>query len=334
MAAKGRRSAAKPAKGARAKGPSASAEKRPPRQTHLDAFPEALRQLLARQYGAEEARAIEEGCAARRPTTLRANTLKTTPEAVRAALDAAGVRWRSVPWSPEALVLEGADERDIRDLPLYEAGEVYLQSLSSMIPPLALAPRENESVLDMAAAPGGKTTQMAALSGNRAQITACERSAPRAERLRFNLQRQGAGRVNVLVQDARKLDSFFSFDKVLLDAPCSGSGTVTKEAEGWRTGFSESLLRNCMRTQEGLLAKALEVLRPGGELVYSTCSVLACENEEALRRALAATRARVVPLDAGAFEGIPLLPCALEGALCIRPSELYEGFFVAKLRKG
>lgn len=297
-------------------------------------FPPPLRQLLAKQYGEDEATAIEEGCAAPRSVTLRANTLKTTPEAVGAALDAAGIRWRPVPWSREALIIEDAREQAIRDLPLYEAGEVYLQSLSSMIPPLVLAPQAGESVLDMAAAPGGKTTQMAALSGNRAQITACERSMPRAERLKFNLQRQGAGRVSVLVQDARRLDPFFSFDKVLLDAPCSGSGTVARGPDGWRTGFSEELLRNCIRTQEGLLRKAIELVRPGGELVYSTCSILAQENEGMLARMLPKTGMRVVPLDAAAFEGASLLPCGMEGALCIRPSELYEGFFVAKLRKG
>ena len=95
-----------------------------------------------------------------------------------------------------------------------------------MIPPLVLAPRQGETVLDMAAAPGGKTTQMAALSGNAALITACEKNRIRAERMQFNLQRQGATRVSVMVEDARRLDDLFSFDRILLDAPCSGSGTI------------------------------------------------------------------------------------------------------------
>lgn len=344
----------------------------------------ALESRLRAQYGDETAAVIVEGYRAEHPVTLRANTLKTTPDAVRAALEEAGIACQKVPWSPDALIIEGAREDAVRALPLYERGDVYLQSLSSMVPPLVLSPGPGDAVLDMAAAPGGKTTQMAALSGGQAQITACERSAPRAERLRFNLERQGAGRVSVLVQDARRLDPFFRFGKILLDAPCSGSGTVSAEraagaaeegmpaddaAEGgssaavaWKTGFSEELLSNCVRTQAGLLRKALELLPPGGELVYSTCSILPEENELLVQRVLEEAaqgarpqgkkgargrsrgldaadapmgpiRADIVPIDPARFPGMPLLPCGLEGALCIRPSELYEGFFVCHLRR-
>ena len=174
----------------------------------------ALESRLRAQYGDETAAVIVEGYRAERPVTLRANTLKTTPDAVRAALEEAGIACQKVPWSPDALIVEGAREDAVRALPLYGHGDVYLQSLSSMVPPLVLSPGPGDAVLDMAAAPGGKTTQMAALSGGQAQITACERSAPRAERLRFNLERQGAGRVSVLVQDARRLDPFFRFGKI------------------------------------------------------------------------------------------------------------------------
>lgn len=293
-----------------------------------------LRDLVREQYGEELAGEIAQGFESQRPTTLRANTLKASGAEVRAALDEAGIGWRDVPWSAEALVIEGAHEQAVRELPLYERGEVYLQSLSSMVPPIVLNPHEGDAVLDMAAAPGGKTTQMAALSGNRVQITACERSTPRAERLRFNLERQGAGRVSVLVQDARRLDSFFRFDKILLDAPCSGSGTAMRDAAGlWHTGFSRDLLANCVRTQRGLLDKAVELLPSGGELVYSTCSILAQENEEQVRRLLASGTMKLLPIDPGRFEGAPLLPCGIEGALCICPSDLYEGFFVAHLQK-
>ena len=124
-----------------------------------------------------------------------------------------------------AFLLEGADERAVQALPLYERGEIYLQSLSSMLPPLALAPQEGADILDMAAAPGGKTAQMAAMTGNRANITACEINQIRAEKLKYNLEKQGATRVNIMVRDARKLEDFFRFDQILLDAPCSGRST-------------------------------------------------------------------------------------------------------------
>lgn len=115
----------------------------------------------------------------------------------------------------------------------------------------------------MAAAPGGKTTQMVALSGGKAMITACEKNAIRAERLKFNIQRQGAGRVSVLVQDARKLDDFFSFDKILLDAPCSGSGTLTVREGELVNKFSRELVDNSARLQEALLRKALAPAQAG-----------------------------------------------------------------------
>ena len=90
-----------------------------------------------------------------------------------------------------------------------------------MLPPIVLNPKENYDILDMAAAPGGKTTQIAALTQNNAHITACEMNQIRLERLKYNVEKQGASSVYVMKQDARRIDDFFSFDQILLDAPCS-----------------------------------------------------------------------------------------------------------------
>ena len=109
---------------------------------------------------------------------------------------------------------------------IYKNGKIYLQSLSSMLPPIVLNPMPKNDILDMTAAPGGKTTQIAALSNNEANITACEINKIRAERLRYNLDKQGASSVFVMLEDARNIDNFFSFDQILLDSPCSGSGTI------------------------------------------------------------------------------------------------------------
>lgn len=189
---------------------------------------------------------------------LRVNTLKAAPEDIQARLTQAGLAWEAVPWSPEALILPHCREDVLEALPMYQQGEIYLQSLSSMLPPLFLQPQPGENVLDMAAAPGGKTTQMVALSGGKAMITACEKNAIRAERLKFNIQRQGAGRVSVLVQDARKLDDFFSFDKILLDAPCSGSGTLAVR-EG---GAGEQVFPGAGGNSAGSGSAAAESLAP------------------------------------------------------------------------
>lgn len=294
------------------------------------AIPAFLRDMLEKQYGAEITDRIYEGFAAQRKTTLRVNTLKSDAAAVTAALTEAGIEREKAPWSENAIIMPHGSEALVQALPLYEQGHVYMQSLSSMVPPVVLGPQADECILDMAAAPGGKTTQMAALAANRAQITACEKNKIRADRLRFNLERQGTKGVVVMQTDSRDLDDFFSFDKILLDAPCSGSGTL--ETEGY-CSFNRELLDRSVKTQEKLLRKALTLLKPGHEMIYSTCSILAQENEGLLKRVLPSAQGEVVPLDADAFPGMPLLPTGMPGTLCICPDEYYEGFFVAKIRK-
>ena len=292
-----------------------------------------LTQALTAQYGEAIAEQIEQGMQARRITTLRANLLKTTPEEVARALSAAGIAYARWAMDDAAFLLEGADERDVQALPVYERGEIYLQSLSSMLPPLVLAPQAGADILDMAAAPGGKTAQMAAMTGNRAGITACEINKIRAEKLKYNLDKQGATRVNIMVRDARKLEDFFRFDQILLDAPCSGSGTLLLNDPASCRAFSEKLVRNSAAVQLALLKKALTILKKGGTMVYSTCSILNLENENIVRAALKGAKAHVEAIKLPGMDALPLLPCTLEGALCVRPTAQYEGFFVARIRK-
>ena len=192
---------------------------------------------------------------------------------------------------------------------------------------IELGLREKENILDMAAAPGGKTTQISAISSGKSYITACEKNKIRCDRLKYNLQKQGVGNVNVMQEDARKLSDFFSFDKILLDAPCSGSGTESL----FNQKFTEELIQRSAKTQEELLTKALKILKKDGEMVYSTCSILKEENEKVLNKVLKKFNAKIVPIEK--IEGIEYLPVEIEGTLCILPTELYEGFFVAKIRK-
>lgn len=294
--------------------------------------PAFLRERLLAQYGAETAARIEAGYAARRCTTLRVNTLKADAVSVRARLTAAGIPCETAAFSGDALILPPESERAVEALALYAAGEVYVQSLSSMLPPLLLGAKPGEDILDMAAAPGGKTTQIAALTAGRAAITACERSKPRAERLRFNIARQGAPRVTVLETDARQLSDLFRFDRVLLDAPCSGSGTLSAGTSE-RARFSPELLARAAKTQGELLEKAMRLARPGATVVYSTCSVLEEENERVVRRALESGAAELSPVDPADFPGAPLLPTSLPGALLVCPDAQWEGFFAARLVK-
>lgn len=298
-----------------------------------EGVPAYLAQLLIKQYGEETAQRIAAGFETQRAVTLRANRLKADAQSVAAQLAQHGIETEPVSWSADALIVKNAREDALTALDLYEKGEIYLQSLSSMIPPVLMGAQPDENILDMAAAPGGKTTQIAALTGNRAMITACEMNKIRADRLRYNVQRQGASRVTVMNIDSRNMDDMFSFDRILLDAPCSGSGTVQLHDPRSRGQFNQHNLEKTTKAQETLLVKALRLLRPGCEMIYSTCSVLEQENEGIVSRVLKRANAEVVPLDLAAFSDVPQLPVKIPGTLCVCPDALYEGFFVAKLRR-
>ena len=296
-------------------------------------LPQYFTETVTRQYGQENAALVFDGMKERRRTSLRANRLKTRPENVAALLNNCGIAFSRMPWSEDAFLLEDIAEKEIRLLPAYEKGEIYLQSLSSMLPPILLDPQPGTDILDMAAAPGSKTCQIAALTENKAGITACEINAIRAERLKYNLQRQGAGRVSVLIRDARKLEDYFRFDTILLDAPCSGSGTLLACGPESMKAFSEKLVHNSSALQRQLLQKALKLLKKGCRMVYSTCSILKEENEDTVTAVLKNAGAEIMPISFPGMESLPLLPVSLPGTLCIRPTREYEGFFMACIRK-
>ena len=290
-------------------------------------IPSFLCEYLQKQYG-KTAEKIVAGYACIRPVTLRINTLKSTSHEVGTELGQLGISYERVSWYKDALILRDVREDTVRQTDLYREGRIYLQSLSSMLPPLYLAPQEDENFLDMTAAPGGKTTELVALSNGQALITACEKDKIRFDRLSYNVRVQGAGRVNLLNEDALKLNDFLRFDKILLDAPCSGSGTLNPTSP---IKISEKLIQNCAALQEKLLLKGIKLLRKGGTLLYSTCSILAQENDEVLKRVLAHGGVKleaISPLG----EDIPVLP-SMDGTLCVAPNELFEGFFLAKLIK-
>ena len=300
-----------------------------------EGIPQFFVDLLNQQYAEMDVQRILDGCADKRATTLRANALRSDRDAIARALDEAGIGWQGVPWYGDAFVTDGNRLRDVRELAIYEEGSIYVQSLSSMLPPLALAAQPGEDVLDACAAPGGKTTQIAALTQGKAHITACEMHAPRAERLEHNLRKLGAANVTVMRADARRLDDFFAFDRILVDAPCSGSGTIDIRDARMRAHFTPTLVQKSRKAQSALLDKALRLLKPGGTLVYSTCSVLACENEEAVNGALERARRHggydVRPIALAGAEDIPQLPTVLDGTLAVCPTPIYEGFFMAKI---
>lgn len=294
---------------------------------------EFLIEMLNQQYGEEITSKILEGYLKKRMVTFRVNTLKTSIEKVEEVLKNNNIEFEKVSWSDVAYIVKNVREDTLKELEVYKKGEIYLQSLSSMLPPIVLEPKENTDILDMCAAPGGKTTELASLTNNNANITACELNKIRIEKLKYNIEKQGATSVYIMQEDGRKINDFFSFDNILLDAPCSGSGTLNVENVNLEKTFTEKLLEKSQKAQLELLSKAVKILKQGKEMVYSTCSILSKENEEIVSKILKNNKVEIVPLEFKGKEELPLLPTKIAGTLCVMPTKLYEGFFIAKIRK-
>ena len=286
-----------------------------------------LKCLISKYY--DNTCEIISGLSVRRKSTFRVNKIKSSVEEIEGVLNSLNIKYSKLDFSNEAFIIE--DQVNLSDLDIVKEGKIYLQSLSSQIPVLYMDLSQSNDILDMCAAPGGKTSQIASLTLNQKNIMACEANKIRSERLKYNLSLQGASKANVLVTDARKLDSFFRFDTILLDAPCSGSGTININNLRDLKSFSPDLVKNSSKTQKELLKKAIEVLKPGHTMVYSTCSILKCENEEVLKTVL--NKNVVIEPISIDIDSKYLLKSDIDGVLTFAPSELYEGFFVAKIKK-
>ena len=270
---------------------------------------------------------IIDGLSKKRSNALRINTLKITISEALKRLDVLNIKYYKSDIS-DFSYLVSATNKELMDLEMFKNGEIYLQSLSSQLPPLFLDIEESQDILDMCAAPGGKTSEIQMIGGNKKSIMALEADSIRCERLKYNLEHLGCRNINVMKKDSRTLDSFFRFDTILLDAPCSGSGTINILNEKDLKAFSIKLVENSARLQKSLLKKALEVLKPGHSMIYSTCSILKMENEDVLKSVLN-KNIELLPLDIN----VELLPQSIPNTYTIKPSDKYEGFFIAKIKK-
>ena len=217
------------------------------------------------------------------PPVIRVNTLKIEVPALRSRLEAQGFELEPIPFYPEAFRVRHAPVEVGKTLEHF-LGYYYVQDTASMLPPLVLNPQPGERVLDIAAAPGSKTTQMAQMMRNTGLIVANDVDVERIRALASNLDRLGVLNTVVTETDGYKLgfeqENFF--DRVLLDAPCSAIGTLHKayEITRWWAWTKVGML---VRTQKGLILAAYRALRPGGLMVYSTCTLVPEENEGVVR---------------------------------------------------
>ncbi len=241
-------------------------------------YPEWMAAMWFDVYGAGANALMEAGNRAAEPS-LRANALRTTAAELARELPIAS---RQVDALPEALVLEAPF--DAFGSPLWEQGLFMPQSRAAMAVSRILGPRPGERVLDLCAAPGGKTTHLAALAEGRAQIVAVERHRGRAAALSRTAQRMGAA-VEVRIADAADPQEEAAYDRVLVDPPCSDLGTLASRPDArWRK--AASLPSELAELQGRILRAGARALKPGGTLVYSTCTISPPENEAVVRRFL------------------------------------------------
>ena len=280
-----------------------------------------------------------------KPTTFRVNIFKSTPEKVREELSSAGLRVERVPWYEQAMILRGGRLRDLQETESYRNGSIYVQSLSSMLPPLALSPLAGESVLDLCAAPGSKTTQLSCLMRGEGRIVANDNNKVRFFKLRANVIQQGASNVELSMRDGELFGRRCpeAFDRVLVDAQCSAEGRfVTCEPKSF-SFWKPIKIREMVRKQKRLLASGISSLRPGGILVYSTCTFAPEENEGVINWAIErfGDAIKLEPISLGFLSWMPglvkwegnLFSRSVANTIRILPTADMEGFFIAKFLK-
>ncbi len=282
-------------------------------------FPDWIANGLRRSLGDADVEAVMEVANMPSESAVRWNTLRGPREDIEAELPP----WHGDPLLPEAMVLEAPFA--LEESAAWRDGRVMAQSRASMLPAHALNPMPGERILDLCAAPGAKATQLAALSGGDAEVVAVELHPARARALEEMARRMGAD-ITVIAGDGREVAlPGDGFDAVLVDAPCTGTGVLSSRPDArWRR--REEALPALVEIQSGLLTRALEVVRPGGRVVYSTCSLLREEDEDVVRASGA-----VVDDLGSEFPGMgsPDLPGTLRLLPHVHGS---DGFFIARLR--
>ena len=286
------------------------------------ALPEEFVRRLAVELGADAADAVLATMRAEKRASYWVNPLRDGDVPVGA--DVAGV--------PDVYVAEAREEL-VRH-PAATDGRVYPINPSSALAVLALDPRPDDAVLDLAAAPGGKTLLAAARMGNAGSILAVDAVKGRYFRMRANLERCGVTNARCLLADGRRLGHRHActFDRVLLDAPCSSEARFRIDRPETYAYWSPRKVREMVRKQRGLIRAAFACLKPGGILVYCTCSFGRRENEGAVEYLLRREpTARIVPLE---WPTLPMArPGEVAGTVRIMPDTVFDGFYIARLTK-
>lgn len=279
-------------------------------------------------------------------TAFRANTLLESRIKVKEELEKLSFAFFNVDWMPGgAWWVEDKDRQKLLESGLFRERKIYVQNLSSMLPPLVLNPGPDDSVLDLAAAPGSKTLQMSAMMENKGGIIAMEIVRKRFYKLKNNLEEYGAQNVEVILGNGENIWKKYHeyFDKILIDAPCSTEARFKSYDEETYRYWSMRKIKEMVKKQNRLIFSAFNSLKVGGTMVYSTCSFAPEENELIINRLLekfgSAIQIEPINLSLPNLQQ-PLLRWKnktirqeVKNALRILPDEWMEGFFLCKIQK-
>jgi len=273
---------------------------------------------------------------------LRVNSLKTTQDKIsQHLLKKYGIKTESIPEMPFALKVLKGEEIAGKTLE-HILGYYYIQGLSSMIPAVVLNPDEKDIVLDLCAAPGSKTTHLAELMRNKGTLIANEIQLSRLKALVHNIERMNIVNTGILHQKGELLSKTYEnhFDKILVDAPCSGLGIIQKKEEVVKW-WNENKVQGLSELQYKLIISAIKMLKPGGEMVYSTCTLTVEENELIINKVLSKFPVEIITIklpvvthNGLTFHHEEKLNKDLEKGKRIFPWETgTDGFFIIKLKK-
>jgi 16S rRNA (cytosine1407-C5)-methyltransferase len=257
----------------------------------------------------------------RPPLTFRVNTNRINSNEAILELKSRGFKIKTGPLKNSYVLEDSPANLKLSQTKLFNEGKIYIQKLSSMVPVILLEPQEGEKILDMCAAPGSKTSQIALITKGKSQIVAVDNNKNRIYKMEANLATQGFSNVEIINANAVGLERKFKlfnnyFDRILLDAPCSNEGLICLSDPTSFEYWNPKLPKKLSKLQKKLAASAIEMLRPGGTLVYSTCTFSKEENED------------VVAWIVKKFKKISLVEVKK-----ILPDGLFTGFFAAKLVK-
>jgi len=314
----------------------------------IDVIPSNLiefQQRLQSIIPAQSLQNVWNSFALEKPLVLRVNTLKTQPADVLEGLRQQDINVTQIDWKPDCVVVPVSQRRAALDSTMYQQGLIYSQNLSSQLAPYVLAPQASEEILDLCAAPGGKTLQIACMMGDIGRIAAVESVKSRFFKLKANITQQGATTIHTYLADGRNVwrKTPERFDRVMVDAPCSSESRIQlnkpKSYQYWRV----KKVKEMSRKQLTLLYSGFQSLKPGGVMVYSTCSFSPEENESVVSKLVQRHG------DALEIESIDLpinntqtgitqwqnrhYDARVKHSVRILPNELMDGFYLCKIRK-